>query len=153
MVSLLGIDFTLLIPFFFVLAVVYGSLEVSKVFESRGVKGIISLVIALFAITAPGLAAFIYQILPYAAAIFIVFFFVGFVMSFFREGEKGGKKDLTLPVIIAGLVLVFAAGQGADILSRWLPSMSFIGNQNFIVAIIIIVILMVLYATYKAKSE
>ena len=141
------------IPFFFILAVTYGSLEVSKMFESKGVKSIISLVLALFAMIVPGLSAFVLAIMPYAIGIFVVFFFIGFVMSFFKGDEKKGeKKDLALPVIIAGLVMIFLASQG-DTVTRWFPSMGFLSDENFLVAMILVVIMLVLYAAYKTKSS
>ena len=138
-----------LIPFLFVLAVTYGALEVSKVFESKGVKGIISLVMGLFTISAPGLADFIYLIMPYAAAIFIIFFFLGFIKSFFKEDKQGKKMDLVLPVIIAGLILIFIASQGMDTIRRWIPSVGFLDEQNLVVLIILVVIGLVLFATYQ----
>lgn len=140
-----------LLPFFFVLAVVYGALEVSKIFKSSGVKGIISVVIALFAVVSPGVAEFIYQVLPYAVIFFVVFFFIGFVRSFFK-GKEGEKRDYILPIIIGGLIIIFLSSQG-DALKNLFPSAGFLSNDNFIVAVILVVILMILYAAYKAAKE
>lgn len=136
-----------LIPFFFVLAIVYGALEISNVFKNKAVNAIISIAIALFAIISPGVTAFIYQILPVAAIVFVIVFFLGFMKSFF--GGKGDKdKDYTLPVIIVGLVLIFIVSQSENI-SRWIPQLSFLSNENFIVIVILAAIGFALYATYK----
>ena len=47
------IDTSFILPFFFTLALVYGSLEISKTFQNKGVKAIIAVVIAIFAATFP----------------------------------------------------------------------------------------------------
>jgi len=145
-------DIEQLLPFFFVLAVVFGALEVSGVFKNRGVNGLISVVVALFAIINPSVSAIIYAIMPYAIIIFIIFFFLGFIIKFFSSDEKGKPKDLTLPVIIAGLILIFLASYGEN-LSSMFPSMGFFSSDNFIVVVILVVVMIALFATYKAKSS
>ena len=136
-----------LIPFFFVFAIVYGSLELSKVFKNKGVNGIISIVVALFTMINPAVSTFIYGVMPYAIALFVVVFFIGFIRGLF-SGDKKGDKDYTLPVIIVGLLLIFVASQ-RDTISRWLPSLSFLGSDNFMVVVVLFLIAIILYATYK----
>ena len=143
-------DIESLLPFFFVLAVVFGSLEVSKVFKNRGVNGLISIVVAMFAIINPSVSAFIYMIMPYAIIVFVIFFFLGFVVKFFSSDEEGKEKDLTLPVIIAGLILIFLASFGGN-LSKMFPSMGFLSSDNFIVIIVLVIVMIALFATYKVK--
>ncbi len=145
---LLGI--TELIPFFFVFAIVYGSLELTNVFKNKAVNGIISIVIAMFTLINPAVTTFIYGIMPYAIALFVVVFFIGFIRGLF-SGDKKGDKDYTLPVIIVGLILIFLASQG-DNISRWFPSFSFFGNDNFVVVMVLLLIAIILYATYKKAS-
>ena len=122
-----------LLPFFFLLAIVYGSLEISKVFKNKAVNAIIAIVLGLFAVITPGVSAFILTIMPYAAVVFVIVFFIGFLKSFFVGKDE--EKDYTIPVIIAGLILIFIASQGEN-LSRWIPSLNFLSDENFIVAII-----------------
>ena len=137
------IDVNVILPFFFVLAIVYGALEVSKVFQNKGVKAIIALVIAFFASTSPPAVEFIFFILPYAAMFFVVFFFVGFLLSFFKDK---GEKDYALIMVILALVLIFISGQ---------DNLKFINlqDQNFVGMIVLLVIALILYSAYNLKSS
>jgi EamA domain-containing membrane protein RarD len=100
----------ILLPFLFVLAIVYGALEFSDVFKNRTVKFIIAVVLGFFAISSAEVLAFIYNVLPYAAVFFVAFFFLGFIRKFFKK-EKGEKNDYKLLMICAALVLIFLSSQ------------------------------------------
>ena len=95
-----------IIPFLFVLAVVYGALEVSDIFKRKQVKLIISLCFAVVAMSTPLITGFIMGVLPYAILAFIVLFFVGFAMSFAKGGKEGGPRDYVLIVIVLVLFLL-----------------------------------------------
>ena len=137
------------IPFFFIAAVVYGALEVSGVFANKNIKMIISGVIAFFTLTYEPLILFINQILPYAAIFFIIVFFVAFLFKpLKREGKEG--RDYTLIIVVAGLVLVFLANSGYELIKQWFPQLS---NINFMVAIGVVIIILVLYAAYKRQGQ
>lgn len=147
--------FMQMIPFLFVLAVVYGALDFSGVFNKNSVKGIISLAIALFALTSQFVIDFIYGVLPYAVILFIVVFFLAFLAKLFggrkKEGEKGGERDWSLIVIVVILVLIFLASQGTDLVSTFLPSMPV---ENLMYGVGLVLILLIFYAVYQAqKSE
>ena len=137
------IDINFILPFFFILAIVYGSLEVSKVFQNKGVKAIIALVIAIFAASSPVAVEFILFILPYATIFFVVFFLFGFVASYFKQKE-GEEKDFTVIAAVLAIVLLFLASQ---------ESMEFISieDSNFVGMIVLLVIALILYAVYKIK--
>ena len=137
------------IPFFFVAAVVYGALEVSGVFENKNVKTVISVVFAFFTLTYEPLVVFINNIMPYAAIFFIGIFFISFIFRPMKGGDKEGR-DYTLIVIVCGLVLVFLANSGYDLLKQWIPQIS---GTNFIVAVGIILIVFIFYAAYKLGTE
>lgn len=138
-------DFNLLLPFFFMLAIVYGALEISKVFENKGVKAIIAVVIAFFSISSPAIIELVIFFLPYAALFFIAFFFLGFVMSFFKDG-KGGKKDYVLIIIVLGLLLLFISSEEyQDIIN--------IQDQNFIGMVVLLVVVLILYAAYRIEGK
>ncbi len=154
------LDFlTSVIPFFLVLAIVYGALDVSGVFKNRAANAVIAMVIAFFAMTSEPAVAFIMQVLPYAAILFVIIFFIGFVISFFRGKEgRGGRErggpDLTLLAVIAVLIIIFLANQGYDALQDLLPSGFPITSENFALIIGIILIIAIIYAAYKSsKSE
>ena len=138
--------FTTMVPFLFVLAIVYGALEVSGVFKNKGVKAIISLALAFFAISSATTMAFISAILPYAAIFFIAFFLLGFALSFFKD--KGGKapKDWTLIAVVLLLVAVFLTNYGYGWIQDNLPGMD---SENFVAAAGVILILVIFYAAYQ----
>ena len=136
-------DLTTMLPFFLVLAIVYGALEVSKVFQNKGVKAIIAVVIAFFSISSPAVVEFLFSILPYAALFFIAFFFLGFISSFLK-GKEGEKKDVGLVLVVLALVLIFLASQ---------QNIIAIGDQNLVGVIVLLVVVLILYAGYQAKGE
>jgi len=136
--------FDILLPFFFVLAIVYGALEISSVFTNRGVKAIISVVLAFFAISSPAAIGFILFLIPYATIFFIAFFFLGFVLSVFKA-KGGGERDYALVIIGAALLLLFISSEEyLDIIN--------IQDENFIGTIVFLIIMLILLAAYKIKD-
>jgi hypothetical protein len=135
--------FDLLIPALFLLAIVYGALEVSGVFKNKAVKAIIAIAIALFAITSSELVTFLNGVLPYAVMLFVAFFFIGFIFKFLKGG---GGKDWTLIIIILILLLVLLA-RLPDIFPGW--QLGFLSNENLMWAIGTIVVLAIFYIAYK----
>ena len=139
---------TFAIPFFLILAIVYGALEVSGVFKNRGVMAVISLVIALFGISSEPVIGLIYQILPWAVCLFIIIFFLGFIFSLFK-GK--GEKDYSLLMIIIGLALIFLINMGYDIIDSLLPYG--MEAENFMVGTGLLLIVIIFYAVYKRGGE
>ncbi len=139
---------TFFIPFFFVLAVVYGALQFSGIFQNKAAMAIIAIVIGLFAATNETLVSFIMQIFVPATVFFIFFFFVGFLYSIFK---KKAEKDYTLFVVTASLILLYMINSsGGD------SNISFTGitlNQNFVVLTGLILMLMIFYAAYRKGGE
>src|SRR4030043_415702 len=109
---------TLLIPFLFMLAIVYGALDVSGVFRNKRVNALIALVFAFFSLTYEPAILFINQIMPFAIIFFVAFFFLGFVI---KVARKGVDKDYTLLIIILGLVLLLFATQGPGFIDSFVP--------------------------------
>lgn len=141
----------LLLPFFLVLAIVYGALEVSKVFANRGVKAIIAVVFAFFAIMNTQVVAFINSILPYAAVFFVVLFLVWMVLKPIigkKEGEKG--KDPIIIVVVLVLILVILARLQT---TGNLPSYGFFTSENLIWIVGIIVVAFILWKVYKIGAQ
>lgn len=136
------------IPFFFVLAVVYGALQFSGIFQNKAAMAIIAIVIGLFAATNETLVSFIMQIFVPATVFFIFFFFVGFLYSIFK---KKAEKDYTLFVVFVALVLLYMVNSSTGGFDETL-FMGITLNQNFIVLVGLILILMIFYATYR-KGE
>jgi len=140
---------SLLIPFLFMLAIVYGALDVAGVFRNRRVNAIIALVFAFFTLTYAPATEFINQIMPYAIMFFVVFFFLGFVI---KIAKKGVEKDYTLLVIILGLVLLLFATQGPEFIAGFAPGFEEQGN-NIMVISAIVFIGVILLAAYKLSIK
>jgi hypothetical protein len=138
----------ILLPFFLVLAIVYGALEVSKVFSNKGVKAIIAVVFAFFSIMNPQVVAFINTILPYAAMIFVVIFIAWILIKPLRGGS-GKKMDPVLIIVILVLVMVLLARMQA---TDYLPESSILSNTNLIWVVGILVIGVILWKVYKMSQ-
>jgi hypothetical protein len=136
----------ILLPFFLVLAIIYGALEVSKVFDNRAVKGIIAVVFAFFAVMNSQVVAFINAILPYAAGFFVILFLIWIVLKPFRGGGRGG--DATVLIVILVLVLVLLANLGSAGYTY-----GFLTDPNFLWLIGIIVVLVIIWKAYKMGKE
>lgn len=141
----------LLIPFFFILAIVWGALEVSGVFKNKGVKAIISLVIGFFAITNQQAVSFINQSLPFAVMFFVVIFFIGFITKPFigKKKEGGEGPDFTLLAIVGILILLFLASQGTDYLRTIFPGLSQFSQNDLLTGLGIIIVILILFSVYK----
>jgi hypothetical protein len=136
---------TLLVPFLFMLAIVFGALDVSGVFKNKRVNALIALVFAFFTLTYQPAIEFINSIMPYAIMFFVVFFFLGFVI---KIAKKGVDKDYTLLIIILGLVLLLFATQGPGLISSFVPGFEQQGNTIMMVAAVVF-IGAILMAAYK----
>ena len=151
MVTMFPFDFLsmeILLPFFLVLAIIYGALEVSKVFENRAVKGIIAAVFAFFAIMNSQVVSFINLIRPYAAGFFVIIFIIWMVLKPLR-GWKGGG-DSTVLIVILVLILIIFTRLGS--VGGYLPGYGFLADPNFIWLIGIIVMLVIIWKAYKMGS-
>jgi hypothetical protein len=145
---------TFILPFLFVLAIVYGALELAAVFKNKKVNVIIALVVSVFAISSPGVVDTIVSAMPWAAMLFIILFFVKFILSFFKmKRNKDEAPDFTLLLAILGLILVFMLSQGTQLIQDWLPGGFPIDEDNFILIIGVIIIAVILYLAYKTKGE
>lgn len=138
--------FTHIIPFLFVLAVVYGALDYANVFKKNSVKGLVSLAIAFFALTSQFVIDFIYGVLPYAVILFVVVFFLAFIARLVGGKGKERKIDWSLAMIVIILLLIFLASYGEDLVTSFLPSMPV---ENFMYAVGLVLILLIFYAVYK----
>lgn len=138
---------TITLPFFFILVVVYGALEVSGIFKKRSIKALVSVLIAIFTVTNETVIFIINSYLPYTAFFFIVFFFLGFLYTIIKRGERG---DPVLLAIIFSLILIFLVSEGYNIIKSILPS--HISLENFLTILGLMVIIFILLAVYRAKS-
>ncbi|MCX6814779.1 MAG: hypothetical protein NTY20_03990 [Candidatus Aenigmarchaeota archaeon] len=139
----------LVIPFLFMLAVVYGSLDVSGVFRNKRVNALIAVVFAFFALTYEPAMLFINQVMPFAIMFFVVFFFIGFVI---KIAKKGVEKDYNLIIIILGLVLLLFATQGSGFINNFLPGFEEQAS-NIMIASTVVFIGVILLAAYKLSIK
>jgi hypothetical protein len=140
------------IPFFFVLAIVYGALDVAGVFKNKAANAIIAIVIGFFAMASEEASAFIMSILPYAAIFFVVVFFIAFILKMFKA-KKEEERDFTLIIVVIVLAILFLMSQGYDILQSLLPPGFPVTGENFMLIIGIILIIAIFFAAYKSKGE
>jgi hypothetical protein len=140
---------SLMVPFLFMLAIVYGALDVAGVFRNRRVNALIALVFAFFTLTYAPAIEFINQIMPFAIMFFVVFFFLGFVI---KIAKKGVDKDYNLLIIILGLILLLFATQGPGFISSFAPGFEEQGN-NIMVISAVVFIGVILLAAYKLSIK
>lgn len=135
------------VPFLFILAIVFGALEVAGVFKNKYVKMLISLAIAVITATNAQVVSVINQILPYAAIGFVVIFFLAFLFKSFKTQEG----DWPLIIISGGLLLLVFVVLGAN----WQQFFKFlpVTYNNFLWIIGIILFIVVLYGAYKVGSD
>jgi hypothetical protein len=139
----------LLLPFFLVLAVVYGALEVSNIFRNRAVKAIIAAVFAFFSIMNSQVVSLINSILPYAAAFFVLLFLAWIVIKPFRGGGGQGKIDPVIIVIILGLILILIARLAS---TGYISDNSILSNTNLLWIVGIAIALIIFYKVFKIGS-
>jgi uncharacterized membrane protein YdjX (TVP38/TMEM64 family) len=143
---------TFILPFLFVLAIVYGALDLAAVFKKKAVNVIIALVVAVFAVSNVAIVDSIVAAMPWAAMLFIILFFIKFILSFFKT-EKGKEKDYTLIIIILALIAIFMLSQGTQLIQDWLPGGFPVSEENLILIIGIVIIVAILYAAYNASKN
>lgn len=139
------------IPFLFVLAIVFGILELSNVFKgNRAVVVIISIVIAFFAATNSQFTGMLFQILPSITVFFVIMFFIAFLMEIIGLGKSGSlrKEGAETRVMVLGLVLVVFIAIGADSMSE-IPFISFIGESNLLIITGLVLLFMIFFTAYK----
>ncbi len=139
----------ILVPFLFMLAIVYGALDVSGVFKNKRVNALIALAFAFFSLTYEPAILFINQIMPFAIMFFVAFFFLGFVI---KIAKKGVDKDYTLLIIILGLVLLLFATQGPGFISGFVPGFEEQAS-NIMMAAAVVFIGVILLAAYRLTKE
>ncbi len=140
------------IPFLFVLAVVFGILELSNVFRgNRAVVAIISIVIAFFAATNTQFTSMLFQFLPSITTFFVAMFFIAFLLEIVGLGRKGSLREegAETRVMVLGLILVVFIAIGVENI----PQISLIGTDNLLIIIGLVLLFMIFFAAYKIGSQ
>jgi len=137
-----------LIPFLFVLAIVFGVLELTKIFKNRGVNFLVALAIAFFTITNTTFVSMLWTYFGSITTFFIVMFFIAFVFEVFGL-RKPGQKEPTSSVVIEGGILFILLSIGF-LYANQIPELPFLGGgQNLIFLFIIIFILVIFWSAFR----
>jgi hypothetical protein len=141
----------ILIPFLFVLAIIFGILELTGVFRNRGVKLLISLSIAFFTVTNSAFVELLWSQFALISGFFIVMFFIAFVLQVFgiRGQAPTGGEGIMINGAILVLLLVFGFAS-----SNLLPQIPFLGGGTNLISIAaLILILVIFWAAFKTGEQ
>ncbi len=142
-----GLDANFVIPFLFVLAVVFGVLRISKAFRGNAaVEVIISLVIAFFAATFPPFTSVLFSILPTITMFFIAMFFIVFVLEII--GVRGRPSDRPENIIFYGILLLILFVILANH-SNLIPNLGIISTSDLALGVGLVFILSIFWAAFK----
>jgi hypothetical protein len=141
------------VPFLFVLAVVFGALNITNVFKSRAVNAIISLVMAFFAASYQPFTTALWGFLPSITWFFIIMFFVSLLVQLSKP--KGGKPpDYTFRVIVTGIIFVILFSLQYYLLSLFPAAIPYIGGAtNLLYLMGLIFVLVLFYYAYQSGKE
>jgi hypothetical protein len=143
----------LLIPFLFTFAIVFGVLEITKIFRNRGVNLVIALALSFFAIGNTTFVSFLWSQFGNITAFFIVMFFIAFILEMFGLRRPSVESRSESGMIITGAVLFVMLALGFTY-SNLIPSLPYIGSgDNLIIFFALVFILAIFWAAFKAGRE
>jgi len=139
------------IPFMFVLAIVFGILRIGKVFSGNtAVEMIIAIVIAFFSATYQPFITILFQFLPTITWFFIAMFFILFILEI--TGVRGKRGENKKNVMIYGILLLLLFSIVAS-RSDIIPTFSYISTDDLILTIGIIFIIAIFYNAYNIQED
>jgi len=139
------------LPFFFVLAIVYGLLSMVNVFKGKkAVNFIISLVFAFFAAGYQPFVSFFFAEFGLILWAFVIIFFIAFVLEAIGlRGKKRlaepGKEDL--PMVFGGIFVLILVTVGFSYFSNF--DIPIIGTENLLILIGLFLLLIIFYYAYE----
>jgi hypothetical protein len=152
------IDFTMfqsqqvLIPFLFVLAVVFGAVNASNVFRNKGVNLLVSVALAFFAASNTSFIQFLWSQFGSISIFFIVMFFIIFTLEAFgvRKGQQG--KDSSDALVINGAILFLLFSIGYLFIGS-LPTLPIVGGgQNLLLLLFVVFMIVIFWFAYKTET-
>ncbi len=153
-----GFDFTMfqseyfLIPFLFILAVVFGAVNVTNVFKNRGVNFLVALALAFFAASNTAFIEFLWSQFGNISIFFIAMFFVIFVLEVFGVRRKG-KGDGADALVINSVILFVLLSIGYLYVDIF-PSLPIIGGgKNLLLLAFVLFIMIIFWSAYKAGES
>jgi hypothetical protein len=137
-----------LIPFLFILAVVFGAVNASNVFRNRGVNLLVSVALAFFAASNASFVNFLWSQFGSISIFFIAMFFIIFTLEAFGIRKGSGSKS-NEPLIINGAILFILLSIGMSNIGL-IPSLPLIGSgQNVFLLLVILFIIVLFWLTMK----
>ena len=135
------------IPFLFVLAIIFGSLNIANVFRNKGVNLLISLALAFFTISNPAFVELLWSNFGIISLFFIAMFFIIFITRAFLIR---GHENFTDVLIINGAIL-FVLLSISYYHMNMLPSLPIVGGgQNLLLLLFIVFIIVIFWFAYKS---
>jgi hypothetical protein len=141
-----------LIPFLFVLAIIFGVLRATRVFEGNvAVQMIIALALAYFAATYQPFVSTLFTYLPSITWFFIMMFFIVFILEVFGLRGRRERKEAQLNMIIYGvlLLLLFTIGIHLKIPTE-LPIIG--SRENFFLLLGLLLIIAIFWYAYESEE-
>jgi len=142
-------DMQFLLPFLFILAVVFGVLRLSKVFENPGIELLIALALSFFAAQNPTFVELLFAQIGNITTFFIILFFLAFLGELFgfRKSAKAGEHENALMIQGALLFIVLSVG---FLIADQLPTIPIAGGITGQMLVFIVAILFVLGIFWSA---
>ena len=138
----------ILVPLAFSLAIIFGILEITRIFRNKAVNFIVAFTLSIFAVINSAFVSFLWANLVFVAAFFIIMFFIIFVYKVFGSGRKN------VDAIIMNGAILFVLLSLSYLYINSFPSVPFIGGgENLILLIAIVLILSIFWAVFKTGSE
>lgn len=138
-----------ILPFLFVLAIVFGLLEVVDVFKKKSVNVLLALVFAFFAAGYEPFVSFFFVNFGLILWGFVFLFFIAFIMEAIgMRGKKKvppGKEHLPM-VVVTIIILILGAAGFAYIKDLEIPV---VGTDNFLMIIGLILLVVLFYYAYE----
>lgn len=137
-----------LIPFLFVLAVVFGVLGVVNVFKNKGVNLLVAAALSFFATSNSAFVSILWTYFGSVAVFFIAMFFLVFIFEVFGVRKKG--EPLGADAMIINGAILFVLLSISYLYIDMIPALPFIGGgENLILFFAIIFILAIFWTAYK----
>lgn len=141
----------ILIPFLFVLAIIFGVLELTRIIRNRGANFLIALSIAFFTVTNSAFVELLWSQFALITGFFIVMFFIVFVLQVF--GVRGKESTGGEGIMINGAILVLLLSFGFTY-SNLLPQIPFLGGGTNLISIAaVILILVIFWVAFKTGEQ
>lgn len=138
-----------LLPFLFVLAIIFGFLNLLNIFgKNVAVNFLIALSIAFFTISNASFVSMLWSSFGGITTFFIVMFLLAFVFEVFGL-RKREKIESTSSIVVNGAILFILLSVGF-LYVNYIPETPFVGSgQNLLLLLAIIFVLAIFWSAFK----